>query len=90
MIYIILQEEEDSILGFAAAMKSVNSKVRTVPSCGEYELQFVFDNFKEHNTLTIIGIHPAYKEIDAIKWAGKFEKSFNIPVFIGKVWGIWR
>lgn len=92
MIYIIIQENEDTLIHFGTKLQGVLgiNNVRVVPSCGDFELKFVFDNYKEHDTLTIIGIHPKYEQSDAVKWAGKYEKAFNIPVFIGKVWSIWQ
>ena len=92
MIHMILQENEQTLINFGTRLQEIlgSNNVRVVPSCGDYELKWIFDNYKEHDTLTIIGIHPKYEESGAVIWAGKYEKKFNVPVFVGKVWNIWQ
>ena len=65
-------------------------KIRYIVNCTNYELEYTFNNFKDPDTLTILGLHEKYSEDDALKWAGMFEEKFNIPVFMGTVSGLWR
>jgi len=92
MIYIILQENEETMVSFGTKIQERLGKanVRVVASCAEFELQWIFDNYSEHEQLTVIGIHPKYEERKAVNWAKKYEEAFNVPVFVGKVWTTWR
>tara|TARA_R100000789_G_C3023327_1_gene153991 strand:- start:2040 stop:2309 length:270 start_codon:yes stop_codon:yes gene_type:complete len=89
MIFII---EGISVTDFIERLHTLigQKKIRYVVGCTDYELKFIHDNFKDPDALTVIGLHENYDFDKATDWAGKYEKKFNIPVFMGKVWGLWR
>tara|TARA_R110002020_G_scaffold318716_3_gene534369 strand:+ start:3991 stop:4266 length:276 start_codon:yes stop_codon:yes gene_type:complete len=91
MIFMI---KGNSVTDFVEKLHTLigQKKVRYVVNCSDYELEFIYNNFKDPDALTVIGLHENYsvRSPEAEEWAKKFEEKFNIPVFMGKVWGLWR
>ncbi len=67
-----------------------SNKIKFVTEVTEYELEFVFNNFKDSDALTVLALHENMMHADAKRYAKKYEDKFNIPVFMGEVWNLWQ